>query len=71
METAITVLLWILGGYFAAGLVFAPYFLIKGLDRIDSSTAGTGWGFRLIIIPGLVAFWPIIFKKWLKNSKTE
>ncbi|MCC6972043.1 MAG: hypothetical protein IT434_17665 [Phycisphaerales bacterium] len=52
--------------YLAAGLVFAIPFVIKGVDKIDEGAHGSKWGFRIIIIPGTMVFWPLLLKKWMK-----
>ncbi|HYF33026.1 MAG TPA: hypothetical protein VD993_18000 [Chitinophagaceae bacterium] len=67
--TIITVILLIAAAYLAAGLVFAVPFVLKGVTRVDEGAAGSGWGFRIIIIPGTVVFWPLLLKKWLRAKK--
>ena len=54
-----------------AGLVFAIPFVLKGVTRIDEGAHGSKWGFRIIIIPGTIVFWPILLKKWIfeRNKK--
>jgi hypothetical protein len=53
--------------YLLAGLVFAIPFVIKGVSKIDEGAQGSTWGFRIIIIPGVIVFWPLLLKKWLKS----
>lgn len=53
--------------YLAAGLVFAIPFVIKGVTKIDEGANGSKWGFRIIIIPGTMVFWPLLLKKWMKT----
>ena len=55
--------------YLAAGLIFAIPFVIKGVDKIDDGAHGSKWGFRIIIIPGAMVFWPLLLKKWMKTLK--
>jgi len=55
--------------YLAAGLVFAIFFVTRGVTRIDESAVGSKWGFRLIIIPGTMVFWPLLLRKWLKATR--
>lgn len=50
--------------YGAMGAIFATAFVLKGVKRIDPQAIGTGWGFRLLIFPGSVAFWPLLLKRW-------
>ena len=55
--------------YLAAGLVFAIPFVIKGVTKIDEGAHGSKWGFRIIIIPGTIVFWPLLLKKWMKTTR--
>jgi hypothetical protein len=55
--------------YAAAGLVFALLFLALGLPRIDNGAKGAGIGFRFMILPGLIALWPIMLIRWLAGGQ--
>lgn len=59
-----TLLVHALEIYAAAGLVFAVFFLWRGVARLDSAAAGSPLGFRLIILPGVVALWPLLAWRW-------
>ena len=67
----VTIILTIVAAYLAAGLVFAIPFVIKGVTKIDESAIGSKWGFRLIIIPGVIVFWPVLLKKWMRIPPTS
>ena len=59
----------IVGGavlYTAAGLLFAVAFALRGAAAIDPAARDSGWGFRLLIIPGAMALWPVLAKRWLR-----
>lgn len=51
--------------YGAVGFVFALAFLTIGIGRIDPGARGSGLGFRLTILPGVVAFWPWMLVRWI------
>lgn len=58
---------WLLaavGVYAAVGLVFAVAFVLRGAARVDPQAVGGSWGFRLAILPGVVAFWPVLARRW-------
>lgn len=55
--------------YLAAGFVFAIFFLTKGIAKVDSAAHGSGWGFRLIILPGTIALWPVLLNKWINVKR--
>lgn len=62
--TIVYIILIIVAIYLFAGLVFAIPFVIRGVTQIDEGAIGSKWGFRLIIIPGTIVFWPVLLKKW-------
>lgn len=51
-------------GYAAIGLVFGLAFVSRGVDRVDPGAAGAGLGFRLLILPGSAALWPLLLQRW-------
>ena len=53
--------------YAALGVLFALAFLTSGITRLDPEAKGSGWGFRAIIFPGVVAFWPLLLSRWLRG----
>jgi hypothetical protein len=54
--------------YVALGIVFAIAFVCVGVKRIDAQAVGTGVGFRVLIFPGSVAFWPLLLRRWTRGS---
>jgi hypothetical protein len=53
--------------YLVLGVCFVIPFLIKGLAKVDEGTHGSTIGFKIIIIPGVIVFWPVLLKKWIKK----
>ncbi|HVS19787.1 MAG TPA: hypothetical protein VMT18_14375 [Planctomycetota bacterium] len=53
-------LLAVLALHAVLGLGFALSFLPRRIERVDPSARGSGWGFRLLILPGVVALWPLL-----------
>jgi hypothetical protein len=47
-----------------AGLCVGVSFLLIGLDRVDLSARGA-YGFRPLLLPGLVLLWPLVIWRWL------
>lgn len=58
-----TWVVWAGAAYAAIGLAFAAYLLARGLARFDSAAAHAGWGFKLLILPGAVALWPLLWRR--------
>jgi len=50
--------------YLGLGLLFALFFVTKGAGKIDPTAKAGTLGFRLLIIPGTMAFWPLLAKRW-------
>ena len=64
MTTAVS---WIVGlatVYVLAGLVFAVPFVWRGVERVDPAARGATWGFRVVIVPGVVVLWPLLLRRW-------
>lgn len=55
--------------YLICGLIFALAFVMKGAEKIDEDAHASTIGFKIIIIPATMVFWPILLKKWLNASK--
>jgi uncharacterized membrane protein YphA (DoxX/SURF4 family) len=67
----VSILLWVAAAYLLAGFLFAVPFVWKGVTKIDEGAQGSKWGFRFIIIPGVIIFWPVLLKKWINANATE
>jgi hypothetical protein len=58
----------LLEAYAAAGLLFACAFLTVGIRQVDPASKGSGAGFRLIILPGVAALWPVMLGRWIRGK---
>jgi hypothetical protein len=56
-----------LGLYLAAGFLFAVPFVLLGVKKTDPRAAHGSWGFRLLIFPGTMAFWPLLLRRWKRG----
>jgi hypothetical protein len=61
------IFLILLGVYLACGFLFAVPFVFFGVKKIDPHAARGSWGFRLLIIPGTMAFWPLLLRRWMQG----
>jgi hypothetical protein len=68
-EAFITIVVYVLQAYAAVGLLFALVFLVRGLERIDAAARGAGLGLRLLLIPGVLALWPLLLQRWRKAGQ--
>jgi len=67
-EAVATVLVAGAGVYLAVGAVFAVAFVLRGAARIDPAARGASWGFRLAILPGAAALWPLLARRWARGT---
>lgn len=56
------------GVYLGAGLLFAIAFVSLGVQRIDPAAEGAKLGFRLLILPGSAALWPLLAWRWITGA---
>lgn len=63
-----SVCLFLAGAYVLCGLLFAIPFALVGTAMIDPLARKGSWGFRILIIPGTVALWPLLASRWLSRS---
>ena len=54
--------------YLLLGVLFVIPFLMKGLTKVDEDAHGGTIGFKIIIIPGVIVFWPVLLTKWMKKK---
>ncbi|MGG9960612.1 hypothetical protein [Ferruginibacter sp. SUN106] len=66
MTILVTIIFVVAALYLIAGFLFAIFFLSKGIQKVDVAAHGSGWGFRLIILPGIIVLWPVLLNKWRK-----
>lgn len=69
-EVTARVFLGILAGYAAVGAIFSVSFAAVGVTRLDPAARGSSLGFRLLILPGVTAFWPLLLRRWLRGDVT-
>ena len=66
-ENFVKAFVYTLAGYAGLGLVFAAPFVWFGVQRVDDEAKGSGIGFRLLILPGIAAFWPMFLYRWVQG----
>jgi hypothetical protein len=66
-EMFVRIFVFCLTAYAALGLLFASLFVFRGVHQVDPETQGSGLGFRLLILPGVAAFWPMFLRRWIRG----
>jgi len=64
LDTFAKAFVYTLAVYAGLGLVFGVPFVWSEVQRLDSEAQGSGIGFRLLILPGVAAFWPMFLYRW-------
>jgi hypothetical protein len=67
-ETLTRIFVYALETYAGLGFIFAVLFVSIGVQRLDSEAQGSGIGFRLLILWGVAAFWPIFLQRWMRGT---
>lgn len=68
---AVAVATWLVRGvllYLGCGVLFAIPFLARGAAAIDPAAREGSRGFRVIVLPGVVALWPVLLRRWLSGG---
>ena len=55
--------------YALAGVGFALMFLPRAVTRLDPRVAGAPKTLRLLILPGVVALWPLFAWRWITGAR--
>ena len=61
-------ILLIFGIYLAVGLLFGIFFAWQGVKLLDPVANGSPFTFRLLVIPGATALWPLLLTKIIKRK---
>lgn len=70
-SNVVSIITWainVVRAYVIAGLVFAVPFVIFWAKRLDHNAKGSGLGFRIVVIPGVAAFWPLLAIRLLQGK---
>ena len=59
------IILYLLASYVAFGLATAIAFVCLGIPRVMGGPVPLTVGARLILVPGAMALWPLVLKRWL------
>jgi hypothetical protein len=67
---AVEVILGLAFAYVGVGAVFALSFVTFGAGRMDPDARGAPITVRLLLLPGALALWPLLLRKWLKGNRS-
>jgi hypothetical protein len=63
------IIVYAAGIYLLSGILFALWFIVSGVTKLDDAAKDTGFGFRFIIFFGAVAFWVLLLWRLAKGEK--
>ncbi len=66
-EPVARVLVWAVTLYLVLGAAFAVPFVIWGVGRIDPAAKTGTPGFKILIVPGVAALWPLLLMRLLSG----
>ena len=58
----------VIGIYLAVGLLIALWLITGRLAKVDPMAREGTLGFRLLIIPGMLVFWPLFLARLLRGT---
>ncbi len=53
--------------YVGIGVAFAIAFAARGVAVVDPAARGAPLGFKLLLIPGAAALWPLLGVRWWRS----
>ena len=59
----------LVGLYAAAGVVVGVPFVVWGAPRVDHAAKGAPAMFRVLILPGVAALWPLMLRRWIAAAR--
>jgi hypothetical protein len=68
--TAIGFLLYTIGLYLITGLALGLVFVIKGVRKLDPTADAAPLRVRMLFLPGCMAIWPLVLKRWMSGART-
>ena len=66
--SAAEMVLGVLSGYLGLGALVAVLFAALGVGRLDPAARGLSLSnavFRIMILPGATALWPVVLARWI------
>ena len=71
MTTMVEVFVHLITFYLAFGLIFGVAFVAVGIHRVDAQAKGSSIAFRVIILPGVAALWPLLLLRWVRAGASS
>ncbi len=56
--------------YAVFGIFVGVLFVTAAVGKVDHAAIGAPWSFRLLILPGAAALWPLMLLKWMQAARS-
>jgi hypothetical protein len=63
------IIVYTVGIYAGVGFLFALYFVIFGITKLDEAAKGTSFFFRFLIFFGAIPFWTLLARRLFYGEK--
>ena len=64
-------LLSAIAAYLVAGIMFGLAFIWRGAGQLDPAAQEGSLGFKVLILPGCVALWPLLARRWYRDGTNK
>jgi hypothetical protein len=71
MSMIASVVLYGLALYAALGVGIGAAFVVLGVTRVLTEPATVTVPARLLLLPGAIALWPVVLRRWLRVARPE
>lgn len=68
--TLASIIVTALTAYMVLGLIVAPIVVFLGARHLDPAARSGTIGFKLLILPGMMVFWPLMLSRWVRGMAT-
>ena len=69
MEVILSYLFTAISIYLVIGFLYYVAFIFKWAAQLDENAKGASVGFKLLLLPGTLVLWPVLFLKWKNRNK--
>jgi hypothetical protein len=63
--------LFVLAIYLGLGVTVAVPLVARGIGRIDPAAKTAPWTFRILVLPGAIALWPYLLRRFRKAGASS
>lgn len=64
----VTVFVYTLYIYLVLGCVFAIWFVLYGVNKLDAGMEHASWKVRILLIPGSILLWTVLMTKYVNKT---